>query len=118
MNWFQNPYVRLAAQVREGAEPGKLQQELSPKLEWLVRRAIRHRDSTSPLGKTIHHEAEQVLAAKKSWPHDSEDLVHKVVDRLWAGILHQLQAGQQLSCQTTWRPAENVPLADRTLVAC
>lgn len=114
---FQNPYARLAFQVRNGAAADELQQELSPQLEWLVRRALRRGDATSTLGKTVHQEAGRLLK-EKSRPEDSEELVHQVVDRLWAGILDQLQQDQQFGCQNTWRPDENPMLADRTLAAC
>lgn len=122
MSWFHNPYSRLAAQVRNGREDaaGELQRELSPKLEWLVRRALRRGDSQSPLGRKVHREAEQFLSGpKETTTLDSEDMVHRVVDRLWAGILDQLQAGKKFSLQGTWWRPDSSPLpADRTVIAC
>lgn len=101
---MNNPFLSLAALACKGREQAteKLRDELCPRLEWLVCRALQIGQDTTPLSKHVRREA-RLLHEGEAIPLDSESMVQRIVDRLWHGILRQLHAGRQARLHDTWR---------------
>ena len=100
----------LATRVRQGERTAAnhLHQLIAPQMVYLVRRALRHGASSSPLDQRILAEARRALAdnpdgipAAVGNPPDREGLVREVAQRLCDNLLLRApQAGAPTYCLT------------------